>query len=683
LNELIRFDGGGSTHPNPALGFIRKWEWDFDWNPTNAAPTVPLSNPAYDPYERFTEDATGVSPTHSYTNPNRTSYTVRLIVTDNFGNTGFIDTIVRVGQPTKPVVLRPFNVTSDLTPTISWDASPGNYQLRVDNIATGEQNIINVSNLTATNYTPTSDLKPGRYRARVTSTNGSGSTSSEYYLFQVKRVILSSPGDSTYDITPIFDWSDIPGTSRYDLLVQQTSPSVDASAYRNQSISTNSIELTTSLGLGTFTWFVRAYDADGNVGDWSLGKSFTIGRPRITAPATATLDTTPTIRWTDLGSPRYELWVNQIDGTTRIIYEQALTTTSFTPTTPLPNGSYDVWVRTIAADGEAGVWSISYTFQMDYRVGTTAISPVGITTDTSPTFSWVPIDGAVSYNLWVNNLTTGTAKVIYVNVPHVNGAATIKYTDPTSLPASNYRWWVQPVPADGSYVAFSAPLDFQVPVPSIISPRGNINTSTPIFRWNGVQEFVAYDLWVNNLTTGTTQVIREQNLPATPKSFVPNLPLENGDFRAWIRGIDEDGLYSQWSAIADFTINATILNAPILTAPGGVTANNSPTFTWQGVANATTYEIIVKDLDSNGQLVVLNVNNIPGLSYTATITLAPNRNYRWWVRAVTVNNQPGPWSQPLDFRVVSNDSPASRLLMEHWTTTFEVSRHIRWVRSYS
>ncbi len=62
-------------------------------------------------------------------------------------------------------------------------------------------------------------------------------------------------------------------------------------------------------------------------------------------------------------------------------------------------------------------------------------------------------------------------------------------------------------------------------------------------------------------------------------------------------------------------------------------------------------------MTSSGQPIILNVKSIVGTSYTTPTTLAPNRNYRWWVRAITANNALGPWSQPLDFRVVSSDLP--------------------------
>ncbi len=257
--------------------------------------------------------------------------------------------------------------------------------------------------------------------------------------------------------------------------------------------------------------------------------------------------------------------MNQVGGTAKIIYQPALTTNSYTPTTNLPNGSYDVWVRPLAADGEAGLWSFAYRFQMDYRVGPVTVSPVGITTDTTPTFTWKAIDGVANYDLWVNNTSTGQTQVIRKTVPHINGVANISYTPTIAMKAGNYRWWVQAISPAGSHTAWSTPKDFQIPVPSIFTPKGVQTTSTPLFSWSGVAQFTSYDLWVNNLSTGVAQVIRVQGL--TNKFYTPTLPLEDGQFRMWVRGFDQAGRASEWSAFSDFTIAAAISNAPSALTP--------------------------------------------------------------------------------------------------------------------
>lgn len=647
LNELVTFDGRGSTHSNPQSGVIASWEWDFDFNPTGA-----VVNPN-DPYDGFTQDATGSTATHTYTDNSRTVFTVRLIVKDGLGNVSYADKVVVVGVPTKPVVQRPFSTTTDLTPEIRWAASPADYRLQVFNVTTGTRvSVIDLSGLTATTYTPTTNLAVGRYEVVVTASNSSGSTTSDSYFFDVTRVNLTSPVGDTFDITPKFTWDAIPGAFGYDVWVSQTKPVYKQTVLRNQSVSGTSLEATTSFGLGEFTWWVRAFDADGVVGAWSPSKTFTIKQVAFTAPASVTMNVRPTFSWTNMNAARYELWVNLVGGQSKIIYQSALTSTSFTPSSDLPNGTYEAWVRPLAADGEAGLWSAKYTFQMDYRVGPTTVSPVGITTDTTPEFTWNAVDGASQYDLWVNNLSTGVSQFIRVLVPHVANATTIKYTYASALPAGNYRWWVQAVAASGAKTAWSVATDFTVPVPSIINPRGAISTNLPKFTWSGVTQYVKYDLWVDNLTTGAKQVLRVQDIVGT--SYQTTLPFENGSFRAWIRGIDALGNISQWSGPADFSISVGVGNAPTLLSPSGTTSNNRPTFFWTGGTGAVTYEILVKNITDASQPIVINVKNIAATNYTATTTLTPGKTYRWWVRGLDAAGNGLPWSQPLDLRVVSN-----------------------------
>jgi hypothetical protein len=123
---------------------------------------------------------------------------------------------------------------------------------------------------------------------------------------------------------PQFTWSSVPGTGRYEIWVNRNLDSYIGGLVRNDLLTGTSYEPGSSLGPGTFTWWIRAYDADDHPGDWSLSKQFSIVRPSVTAPIGATLDSTPTFTWTDLGSPRYELWVNKVGGPQKIIHELAV-----------------------------------------------------------------------------------------------------------------------------------------------------------------------------------------------------------------------------------------------------------------------------------------------------------------------------------------------------------------------
>jgi hypothetical protein len=67
-----------------------------------------------------------------------------------------------------------------------------------------------------------------------------------------------------------------------------------------------------------------------------------------------------------------------------------------------------------------------------------------------------------------------------------------------------------------------------------------------------VTGYVSYELWVDNITTGAKEVLTNVN-GITTTSYQTTLPLENGDFKVWVRGYDRDGNVSQWSGPADFT----------------------------------------------------------------------------------------------------------------------------------
>lgn len=647
FGDRVTFDGRGSTHPNPAVGRIVLWEWDYDFVAANG----------------FVSRLTGSTATRIYPSSSKTDYRVMLRVTDNFGNVGFFSRDIVIGRPTTPVIDRPGvaapgqkPVTTDRTPTFRWSADPATYDVELFRISgTNRVQVFPLVSLTTKTYTPTTPLALGEYELIVTARNSSHASPSAPYRFIVAAMSGLAPTGNTFDLTPNFRWATINGSSRYELKARRVLPTVAEGVINEAFISDSSFEPTTSLGLGRFEWQVRAYDVDGVPGEWSSVQTITIGQIAFSTPGPVTVDTTPTFTWSNMdsgqGTTRYEFWLNQVGGQTKYIVEPALTTTTYTPATPLPNGTYDAWVRPLSPDGEAGLWSSARRFVMDYRVGPVTYGPTGISTDTTPTFRWQAADSASGYNLWVDNLSTGAQKVIFVRVPHQANATEIRYTPTTALTAGNYRWWVQTVASTGQTTSYSAGTDFTVPVPSITSPRGAIATNLPLFRWSGVAGYVSYELWVDNTTTGAKEVLRVNGITST--SYQATLPLENGAFRVWVRGYDKDGNVSQWSGPADFTVTVGVGVAPILTN-SFTNANGLRTFNWTGGSGAFSYEIIVKRISDPDQPVVLNQRGITGTTFTAPAAFTPG-TYRWWIRGLDVDGNGLPWSQPLQFFVQNSN----------------------------
>ncbi|MCA9082852.1 MAG: hypothetical protein KDA81_02295 [Planctomycetaceae bacterium] len=699
VGETVMLSAANSTHTLvPGTSKIVNYEWDFNYDGVN-----------------FTPDATGQTASTAYLATG--DVTVALRVTDDTAAQDLETLVIRVDIPSSPVIVSPFQAgTSDSTPTIQWVAGSGTFALEIRRVDTNAV-VIQQNGLTSNSFTVPTALTPGTYRAVVTATNASGSASSDPYDFVIQRIALTDPlnFDLVTDTTPEITFTAIPDAERYQVYVAQLDPAdrktslgvpindsfVDAGQAAIPGTTLAMYEPSAVLAEGVYRVWVRAFDAAGTPGDWSTGSLFTVTRPTITGPvpvSRVTLDSTPTITWTDVGAQQYEIWLSQVNGTLlvngvpttltspRVIINQIVqNATSFTPTTPLGDGDFRVWVRAIDPDGEAGLWSSQYNFTKNLSAGATLISPVNKVnvTDRTPVFEWQALDGADHYEIWVNNISSGIPRVIHdVNVPHVDGVTTMTYTDPSIvLRNSSYRWWIRAFNEDGEATAWSSFGQFFVPVPVINTPGGIVTTTNrPVIAWTGVPEYVRYELWINNDTTGQSRVIYENNLTTT--SYTPALPLENGSFRAWVRGFDVDGNASQWSNPFLFDVSASVSNAPILIGAIGAPADNTPEFQWNALPNITQYEIVIKNLLTTGQPIVLEQVITPTTLATGALAFSPTTNlisgqYRWWIRGLNDDNSPGPYSQPLDFRIAAADAstmddPLARTLLTSLATIEEV-----------
>ena len=182
--------------------------------------------------------------------------------------------------------------------------------------------------------------------------------------------------DVEFDTTPEITFTAIPNAARYQVWVSQLSDQpnedgsrdtigipinnsfVDAAQARVPGTNLARFEPPSSLGEGFFRVWVRAFESNAsnaNAGHWSFGAQFQITRPTVTGPvfaSRATLDSTPTITWTDIGANQYQVWLTQRDGSINgnpitspvVVFNDIVSGTSFTPTTALGDGNFRVWV---------------------------------------------------------------------------------------------------------------------------------------------------------------------------------------------------------------------------------------------------------------------------------------------------------------------------------------------------
>ena len=418
---------------------------------------------------------------------------------------------------------------------------------------------------------------------------------------------------------------------------------------------------------GDYQSRVRTVTATGKFSTWSNFVKFTIdiptpAKPTIIRPSGDITDSFPKFEWTgDAFSSNYSLWVSNAATQARVIYRTAYDGTSYVHFNPLPDGTYHAWVRAFNAVGEYSPWSdfVKFTIDAPIPVAPVITAPTPVTSDTSPRIVWNAVNGAASYDLWVNSLTTGQAQIIRRS----DISYKTPYFDAPTLPQGSYTAWVRAANGNSEFSQWSKPYSFTFDIlppatPKMLEPTGalgsqTITTTNPTFKWTAAAGAVKYDLWVNNVTTGQAQIIREQNITGTQYVALTNLP--QGNYRAWVRGINRANEVGDWSTVHIFNLDEATPSIPVITAPipnpAGSVENPNPTFAWRADFDAPLYEFRLDDQTLNKTNVV-RVSNIQAKSYTI-----PNNQrlaehtYVAMVRAVNNSGEMSDWSAPYRVRI--------------------------------
>ncbi|MCA9035403.1 MAG: hypothetical protein KDA91_09740 [Planctomycetaceae bacterium] len=287
----------------------------------------------------------------------------------------------------------------------------------------------------------------------------------------------------------------------------------------------------------------------------------------------------------------------------------------------------------LATTADNGVTIETFTVVVD-AIRPQITSPVTSTKIVRPVIQWSPVSDAVSYDIWVQNVTTGQNPMINANV------ANNSYQHSTDMGIGRYNVWVRAVKADGSRYPWAQGVGFTINTPVTLTPIAKRQqTNRPTISWQPVAGAVRYDLWMDNLTTGQSQFVREASLTTT--SWTPDFDMAPSAYRVWVRPVDVSGTPSSWSAAQDIQVAVH----PTALSPVTSTFSSTPTFVWTSVNGAQAYEIFIRNVQTGAA--VAHVQNLPTPTWTSNVTL-PDGNYRWWVAAVGPNGFRGDWSFPSD-----------------------------------
>ncbi|MEY3227187.1 MAG: Calcium-dependent protease precursor [Planctomycetota bacterium] len=600
--------------------------------------------------------------------------------------------------PSIPTMVAPTGVVSEPLPSFIWTvaSNAASYELEVDDLTRNVQRYYTATEV-ATLHQALTQFAEGDFQARVraVTTGGLKSEWSNYVTFSVD---IPSPGTPSIlrpigEIglsLPVFEWTKPANASSYELLVMNVDTG-ERVIYKTNYIGTTYIHFV-PIPDGNYTAEVRAGNAIGEFSSWSRRVEFTIkapipGAPVLKSPNVITTSQNPRFTWDLIESAAYyDLWVNnKTTGKTQILRKTDIPgTDNFYDPPFFDQGVYTAWLRGVNGNNVAGKWSAPLTFTVDVLPPgkVTIKGPMNpdkstLITTLNPTFQWTSAIRAVRYELWANNVTTGQLQII-----RRSDIKDTTFTSLANLTQGFYRCWVRAINSANEVGEWSNVYTFTIdePTPQIpvitgpaINPAGSVDNANPTFTWRmGVDapfyQFLLYE--VNPRTSQLSIYINQFGL--TQKSFtIPfDKRLKEQSYVARVRAYNVSGDYSNWSSDYRIRIDVPDPVTPTLLGPAGTLNDNTPLFNWTHDKASFRYEVLIRDLERN-ENIVLQVSsfgvNPEGTQafYTLPDNMAlRNSTYRWWARAFNSMGASGGWSNAGTFviRVTAAEKPADQPL---------------------
>ena len=615
-------------------------------------------------------------------------HTLTAVATDAAGNTSGVSNswglIIDSVAPATPVItqvvddapeglgaLSPNGSTNDTTPTLNGTAEPGStVTIRLDGA-----DLVTVpvgSNGTWT-YTPTAPLGEGPHTFTVVATDAAGNTSLPSTGFNiivdttppVAATIASvtddvggvqgplSSGDTTDDTQPLLQ-----GTAPPDAVVTV----YDGTTLLGTAILDGSggwsFTPVTPLTDGPHSLTVHTTDAAGNT---TVSSPFVLtvdtvapatpDIPAITVnpdgtetplnPGETTRDTTPTLSGT--GNPGDTVTIYNGGVKLDDVVVDGTGNWTWTPATPLPNGTYDITLTVTNMDGTGNESAPSQpvTITIDTDPPATPAAPV-ITDSVSQVTGPVP-DGGTTNDPRPVLSGTGTANDVINITDTVNGIPTVVGTV-TVDSTGNWSWRPDSNIGEGSHVytatatdeagnvsaaspAITITVDTVAPDTPVISAVGGepsggfITDATPTVGGTGVngETVIVYN---NGVELGRVVVANgEWNI---------DLPAQtDGPLNITVAGVDAAGNVSAPSPVFTVTLDTVAPEIPQINAVSDSQLTNNVLYTRDGVPTLT-------GTGGPGSTVVVSVDGTPS---AVPVTVQPNGSWTWTADSTLADGQ--------------------------------------------
>ncbi|MEO8609366.1 MAG: hypothetical protein ABI690_15850, partial [Chloroflexota bacterium] len=280
------------------------------------------------------------------------------------------------------------------------------------------------------------------------------------------------------------------------------------------------------------------------------------------------------------------------------------------------NGKYDIFVRNVATSSTARVSVSAANVAGNYDSYDPSISPDGL---------WITFYTSSS------NLVPGdTNNICEIGDDSQNSA---DYNDPCQ----------DVFVAQNPLIALKPPTNFVATA---------LSTTSIKLAWTDAANETEYRLEHSTDGVSWTEI---QTLPANTITFTDSGLTCASTHYYRIRSYDGSlSRYSSYTApVSKATLACPVVTAPVQVTPlaNAFTNNQSPTFTWNAVANSTSYEIQIAS-NSTFTIGLQAVTGLGATNYTETLTLSEGV-YFWRVRAYNTAVPPvaGPFSTVRSFTV--------------------------------
>ncbi|MEP6793542.1 MAG: fibronectin type III domain-containing protein [Saprospiraceae bacterium] len=499
------------------------------------------------------------------------------------------------------------------------------------------------------------------WRVRSNCAYGMNSAWSIGSVFTTLNYACSTPWNITTtnitDSTATFNWSAVPGAQSYAVQIRLTNgiwSNLPGSPFTSTTATAHNLIPNTA-----YQWHVKTNCSGGQSSNWSAYILFsTGGLSSCDAPAmlstTNITQTSARLNWSPVsGAVSYSIQYRLANGTWYYLSGGPWTVTSLQLGGFQSGATYEWRVRSNCPNGMYSDWSYpeSFTTLTSYNCGIPINTSTTNITDSTATFNWSAVPGAVSYSVQIR-LPNGAWSSVPGN-PFTSTSVTVHNLNSSTT----YQWHVRTNCSGGQYSCWTSSIYFTTTgISSCDAPDSlatfNITNHSATFDWSPVIGAVSYSVQYR-LAGGTWHDL--YGGPWT-NTILHLIGFQPGTAYEWrVRSNCTNGGSSEWSVPTIFTTLDCSCGIPNGTFTSYIT-NTSATFNWLPVSGAQSYSVQIRL--PNGTW-----STVAGSPFNTTSTtlnnLSPNTTYHWRVRANCSGGLAGLWTCDVSFTTGDSSSCAT------------------------